>query len=61
MNIDLEELTEAQILLIDDISTTGATLAAASHALKRAGAQSVTALTAGLTPLGGHDGSPAPD
>ena len=55
MTTKQESLHKAHILLVDDISTTGATLSAASHALVRAGAGSVIALTAGLTPLEGCD------
>jgi ComF family protein len=39
-----------QVLLMDDVCTTGATLAACSQALKQAGAQSVWALTLGRAP-----------
>jgi len=39
-----------QIVLIDDVCTTGATLDACSHALKQAGAKSVWALTLGRAP-----------
>ncbi len=38
------------ILLVDDVVTTGATLEAAARCLKRAGARTVTALTAARTP-----------
>jgi ComF family protein len=38
------------LLLVDDVSTTGATLDAAAAALKKAGAASVTALVAARTP-----------
>jgi ComF family protein len=40
-----EELRNKRVLLIDDVLTTGATLRAASAALKRAGARHITALT----------------
>jgi len=40
----------ARVLLIDDVVTTGATLEAASRALKRAGTEEVVALTAARTP-----------
>jgi ComF family protein len=39
------------LLLVDDVATTGATLDAAAAALIRAGADGVTALVAGRTPL----------
>lgn len=39
-----------RVLLVDDVVTTGATLAAAAACLVRAGAESVTALTAARTP-----------
>ncbi|HSF42751.1 MAG TPA: ComF family protein [Thermoanaerobaculia bacterium] len=39
------------LLLVDDVATTGATLDAAAATLKNAGAATVTALTAGRTPL----------
>lgn len=48
----------ARILLVDDVVTSGATLTAAATALRAAGARSVTAVTAGRTPLK-VPGSPA--
>jgi predicted amidophosphoribosyltransferase len=39
----------ARVLLVDDVATTGATIAAAADALRRAGAVSVIALTAART------------
>lgn len=61
MNLKQTSLRDAKILLVDDISTTGATLSAASQALVRAGASSVIALCAGITPLGGSDTQPFPE
>ncbi len=42
------------VLLIDDIVTTGASLAAAARALMQAGALSVSAVTYAQTPIGGQ-------
>lgn len=45
-----EQVQGRRILLVDDIATTGATLTAASVALKRSGAAGVTAFVFALTP-----------
>ncbi|MEM1396725.1 MAG: phosphoribosyltransferase family protein, partial [Pseudomonadota bacterium] len=43
----------ADVVLIDDVYTTGATLSACAKVLKRAGAQSVKALTVARVVKGG--------
>jgi predicted amidophosphoribosyltransferase len=45
-------------LIVDDVVTTGATLAAAARALEAAGARRVVALAAAATPTPVHDGFP---
>jgi predicted amidophosphoribosyltransferase len=49
---------EARLLVVDDVATTGATLAAAALALRMAGAASVAAATAGRTPRRGDGQNP---
>jgi ComF family protein len=47
-------LIDSNVLLVDDVATTGSTLDAASRALKAAGAARVIAAVAALTPSGGR-------
>lgn len=47
------KIARRRLLLVDDVVTTGATLEAAARCLREAGAESITALTAGRT-LGKH-------
>ena len=46
----LSQLRDARVLLVDDVTTTGATLAAAAQALRAAGAARVDALVFARTP-----------
>lgn len=50
-----ERIRGRSILLVDDVTTTGATLDQAAAALRRRGAGAVTALTAARTPAPGAD------
>jgi len=45
-----QHLAGRRVLLIDDVSTTGATLQAAGRALRQAGAREVSALVLARTP-----------
>jgi ComF family protein len=48
----LRELRGSQVLLVDDVMTTGATLSAATRCLDSCGVKSVTTVTVASTPLG---------
>lgn len=49
--VDPERISGHRILLVDDICTTGATLAECARVLREAGAADVVCAAAGLTPL----------
>ncbi|MEH6818178.1 MAG: phosphoribosyltransferase family protein, partial [Pseudoalteromonas distincta] len=46
-----EDMGGKTVAIVDDVMTTGATLNAATHALKQAGAKHVWAFTTCLTPI----------
>jgi predicted amidophosphoribosyltransferase len=49
-DVSTNEDPPPRVLLVDDVLTTGATIAACAAALKRAGAREITALTYARTP-----------
>lgn len=54
------DLDGIRVLLVDDVVTSGATLTAAAHALRHAGAAHVSAVTAARTPLKVREGPADP-
>ena len=57
--VDPERISGRHILLVDDICTTGATLAECARVLREAGAADVACAAAALTPLEGDGGKKA--
>ena len=49
MLVDLWIIKDQQVLLLDDVSTSGSSLRAGKHILKKAGAELVAMYTLGLT------------
>ena len=56
----LRKLSGARVLLVDDVMTTGATIDAATRALRRRGASWVGALVLATTPEDRTDAPPNP-